>query len=117
MNYLKEQQYLKAKKRVKEIKGFYAHLSAYMVVNIFLSGLIIYGLTRNEYDSIGDALTNFGVYATWIFWGIGLCFHWLGVFGFSTILGNKWEENKIKELMNQEEQLSNQIFKKSKDGN
>ena len=40
MNYLKEQQYLKAKKRVKEIKGFYAHFSAYMVVNIFLSGLV-----------------------------------------------------------------------------
>ena len=115
MNYLKEQQYLKAKKRVKDIKGFYAHLSAYMVVNIFLSGLIIYGLTRD--DSIRDALNNFGVYATWIFWGIGLCFHWLGVFGFSTILGKKWEENKIKELMNQEEQLSNQIFNKSNDEN
>ena len=25
-NYTKEQQYLKAKKRVKDIKGFYSHL-------------------------------------------------------------------------------------------
>ena len=46
--YLKEQQYLNAKKRVKEIKGFYSHLLIYILINIFISGIIIFGLTYNN---------------------------------------------------------------------
>jgi len=43
--FIKEQKYIKAKKRVKKIKGFYTHFAVYIVVNIFLSGIIIFGLT------------------------------------------------------------------------
>lgn len=104
-NYVEEQSYLKAKKRVKEIKGFYVHLSVYIVINIVLSAIIIYGLSYEEGDSIFDALTNFGVYSTWLFWGIGMFFHWLGVFGFKSLgLGKDWEERKIKELMDKEDE-------------
>ncbi|MDA8761988.1 2TM domain-containing protein, partial [Flavobacteriaceae bacterium] len=46
--FLKEQQYLNAKKRVKEIKGFYSHLVIYMIINIFISGIIIFGLTYSD---------------------------------------------------------------------
>ena len=38
--YFKEQQYIKAKKRVKEIKGFYSHFLIYILVNIFISSII-----------------------------------------------------------------------------
>lgn len=104
-NFLKEQSYIRAKKRVKAIKGFYTHLIIFIVVNIFLSGIIIYGLLKSG-DSFSEAFSNFGVYSTWIFWGIGIFFHWLGVFGFNSIgLGKNWEERKIKEIMEKENQL------------
>ncbi|MGB0880516.1 MAG: 2TM domain-containing protein [Polaribacter sp.] len=106
-NFLQEQQYIKARKRVKDIKGFYVHLMVYVLVNLFISGVIIFGLTRDEEDSITEAISNFGVYSTWIFWGIGILFHWLGVFGFKSIgFSRDWEERKIKELM-EKDRLNN----------
>jgi len=84
--FLKEQQYLNAKKRVKEIKGFYSHfLIYYVLINIFISGIIIFGLTYSDNSSFLESLTNFGVYSTWLFWGIGIFFHWLSVFGFKNL--------------------------------
>lgn len=100
-NFLQEQKYIKAKKRVKEIKGFYIHLTVYILVNIFISSVIVFSLTRGGDYSIADAISNFGVYSTWFFWGIGMFFHWLGVFGFRSLgFGKDWEERKIKEFMN-----------------
>ena len=111
-NYYKEQQYIKAKKRIKDIKGFYSHLVVYIVINIGISGVVIYGLTGGEGFNFDEAIVNFGVYATWLFWGIGLFFHWLGVFGFNNILGKNWEERKIRELMKKEESRDQRILKK-----
>ncbi|QMU63990.1 MAG: hypothetical protein GKR88_06555 [Flavobacteriaceae bacterium] len=102
-NYLKEQQYLKAKKRVKDIKGFYSHLVVYIIINTFISGIIVYGLSYDSGSDFLEVITHFGVYSTWLFWGIGLFFHWLGVFGFKNILGKSWEDKKIKELMKKDE--------------
>lgn len=111
-DFSKEQRYLKAKKRVKDIKGFYSHLMAYLFINLFLSGFILYGLTTSENYTLSEALQHFGVYSTWLFWGIGLFFHWLGVFGFGSIIGKGWEEKKIKELMKQDEDRSDKFLKK-----
>jgi len=110
-DYFKEQQYLKAKKRVQDIKGFYSHLAVYVVINTFISGIIIYGLSGDNYG-FGEVLTHFGVYSTWLFWGIGLFFHWLGVFGFKSFMGKSWEEKKIKQLMDEENDRSRKILKK-----
>ena len=101
---MQQQSYIRAKKRVKDIKGFYIHLVVYIAVNIFISGIIIYGLTTSG-DTFSEALTNFGTYSTWLFWGIGMFFHWLGVFGFKSLgFGKDWEERKIKEMMEKEDQ-------------
>lgn len=102
-DFTKEQSYIKAKKRVKAIKGFYIHLIVYVLVNIFISGIVIFGLMQNGYD-FEQAFTNFGTYSTWLFWGIGMFFHWLGVFGFKSLgFGAEWEEKKIKEMMEKED--------------
>ncbi|WP_347174464.1 2TM domain-containing protein [Polaribacter uvawellassae] len=97
--------YLRAKKRVEKIKGFYVHLIVYIIVNTFLSGIIIFGLMNDEGDSFNEVIQNFGVYSTWVFWGIGIFFHWLGVFGFN-VVGKNWEEKKLKEIMEEEERKS-----------
>ena len=95
--------YIRAKKRVEKIKGFYIHFGVYIVVNLMLSGVIIYGITSDDGNTFNEAFSNFGVYSTWIFWGIGVFFHWLGVFGFNSLFGKNWEENKLKEIMDKDD--------------
>ena len=100
--YNEEHKYLLAKKRVEKIKGFYIHLAVYVIVNIFISAIIIFGLTNDsdkEYSFAG-AITHFGTYVTWFFWGIGIAFHWLGVFGTNLFFGKDWEKKKIEKYMN-----------------
>jgi hypothetical protein len=103
-NFLQEHSYIRAKKRVKDIKGFYIHLIVFIITNIFISGIIIFGLMQSGYE-FNQTLSNFGVYSTWVFWGIGLFFHWLAVFGFKILgFGKEWEEKKIKELLEKEDE-------------
>ena len=83
-----EEKYNKAKKRVEEIKGFYSHLIAYVVVNIILF--------------LVDLFTSPGTW--WFFWpllgwGIGLFFHGMGVFVFSKFPGKNWENRKIEQIV------------------
>ena len=111
-NYHQEQQYLKAKKKVQDIKGFYSHLTVYIIINIFISGIIIYGLSHDEEYDFMQAIGHFGVYSTWLFWGTGLFFHWLGVFGFKNLLGKNWEEKKIRELMDKDEERDSKFLRK-----
>ncbi|MEM5564548.1 2TM domain-containing protein [Psychroserpens sp. AS72] len=86
----KEEAYLRAQKKVKAMMGFYWHLASYVIVNVFLIILI---------TSNGGTLFSFGTFSTAFFWGIGLFFHFMGVFGPNFFFGKKWEERKIKELM------------------
>jgi hypothetical protein len=94
-NYKKEDAYIRAQKRLKEIKGFYWHAFWYVVVNIFLLIMIIP-------NSRGNNWWHFGTFSTPIFWGIGLAFHALGVFGKNLIFGKAWEERKIQEFMDKD---------------
>ena len=47
-NFIEEREYIAAKKKVKKIKGFYIHFLVYVLVNIFISGVIVFGLTRSD---------------------------------------------------------------------
>ena len=92
-NYREEERYFKARKRVEEIKGFYGNLIAYVVVNLGL--MVINLLTSPAY--------------LWFFWpmlgwGIGVLFHGMKVFNYMPFFGKDWEEQKIKEFMDKEEQ-------------
>lgn len=93
-DFRKEEAFLRAKKRVEAISGFYWHLASYVVVNVFL--ILLIGLNSNS------GFRGFGTYATAFFWGIGLIFHFIGVFGFNFFLGKNWEQRKIDEFMEKE---------------
>lgn len=86
----KAQAYIRAKKRVKELKGFYWHAFWYVVVNIFIISMVL---------ANGGNLWHFGTFSTALFWGIGLGFHAIGIFGKNFIFSKSWEERKIKEFM------------------
>ena len=96
INYKKEEAYIKAKKKLEKLKGFYWHLFWYIIVNAFLLISIAYNLED------GEPLLSFAHLSTPIFWGIGLFFHFLGVFGVNILFGKQWEDRKIKEFMDKE---------------
>ena len=83
--------YLNAKKRVKQLKGFYVHLLVYVLVNA-----IIIFLRFQKSGEIKFFDWGFGL------WGIGLAAHGLTVFVPNFILGRNWEEKKIRELMDKD---------------
>jgi len=88
-----DESYERAKKRVEELKGFYGHLIAYIVVNVFLA--------------IVNLLTTPGfwwfLFVTF-FWGIGLVAHGLSVFMKRGIFSKDWEDRKINEYMEKEKE-------------
>lgn len=92
-DYRNEEAYIRAKKRVDDMVGFYWHLAVYIVINIFL--IILIGVNSGSF-------WHFGTFATPLFWGIGLLFHFLGVFGPNFMFGKDWEKRKIKEYMDKE---------------
>lgn len=94
--YQEEERYFKAQKRVEAIKGFYGNLTAFIVVNIGL--LVVSFLPYPE---------HIWVFWPMLWWGIGVVFHGLKVFNYMTFLGKDWEEKKIKEFIDKEEQSKN----------
>ncbi len=88
--FIQEQYFLKAKKETREIKGFYIHL----FIALLSSAIII----------IVNLKFVPGFYFFWFAVGgmlIAVFMHWFGLFGLDLFgLGKKWEQKKIKELIN-----------------
>jgi hypothetical protein len=83
----KDEKYLRAKKRVENLKAFYIHLIVYILVNAMF-------LVMNL---ISDAGNWWFLYPLG-FWGIGVIVHGVSTFAFG-IFGADWEEKKIKKYM------------------
>ena len=98
----KTERYLRAEKKVENIRGFYIHLLVYVCVNLFIS---IKKIARNldNGETFDEAFYDIGTYIVWLAWGIGLAFNAYNVFIKDGILEKNWEERKIKEYMEQEE--------------
>lgn len=81
-----DEQYKAAKKRVKKKKGFYGHLSAYILVGFFF---FILNMTTDP----NDIWFHFPMLG----WGIGLGMHYFGVFGLPFVgsLDASWEQKEI----------------------
>lgn len=92
----KLEQYARAKKRVKKMKGFYSHVLVFVVINIMIVIINIQDLEP------GESYFQYKNFFTLFFWGIGLAIHGLSVFLPDIILGENWEERKIKEYMDNE---------------
>ncbi len=90
-DFAKEEAYIRAKKKLEKLVGFYWHLGVYIVVNTFIVITIV--------SNSDQPLFSFGTFATPFFWGIGLFFHFIGVFGPDLMFNKKWEERKIKDFM------------------
>ncbi|NNM19474.1 MAG: Pr2TM family membrane protein [Croceitalea sp.] len=89
--HIEEKRYLKAKERVEAIKGFYGNLTAYMIVIPFL-----WWLNFRTTDFLWAIFPTLG-------WGFGLTAHGMEAFGYNPLWGKRWEEKKIRELMDKED--------------
>lgn len=93
-NYQNDERYFEAKKKVMEIKGFYGHLTAFIACNIGF--LVVNLLTTPE---------EIWFYWPMLGWGIGLLFHGLRVYNYVPFFGRNWEERKIKELIEKDNEI------------
>jgi hypothetical protein len=84
--------YERARRRVKEVKGFYNHLITFIVINIFLAVI-------NIITSPG----SWWFYWITIFWGFGLVWHGASLYMNRGVFSKDWEDKKIKEYMEKEE--------------
>lgn len=96
MNTQDEIKYQEALKRVKKIKGFYSHAVVYVIINIMIIIINVQDLDE------GESYFQFKNFMTAFFWGIGLVAHGLSVFMPNWIMGQNWEERKIREFMEKE---------------
>ncbi len=88
---ISEDRYLRAQKRVEDLKGFYGNLTSYIVVNL---GLLAINLVSDS--------SHLWFFYPLIGWGIGVAIHAMSVFNYMPFLNRDWEEKKIKELMQKE---------------
>lgn len=84
----------RAKIKLENLKGFYWHLAAYIGVNSFITiSKIVNDLVDGE--TFFNAFFDFGAFAVWLFWGIGIFFHALKVYSYSPFLSKEWEKRQI----------------------
>lgn len=83
--------YYRAKQKVEALKAFYVHFILYLLFNLGLFALNLF--------TSPDTL--------WFFWpllgwGLGVLIHALIVFGANIFFGKRWEEKKIRKIMEKE---------------
>ncbi|GLU44322.1 2TM domain-containing protein [Allomuricauda sp. NBRC 101325] len=94
-----------AKKRVKELQGYYRHILIFVLVNGFLlllqSGVL--------FKVMPDWFPTETYYFDWVnsnilFWGLILVVHTLVVFRHKFPFLKKWEERQIQKYMQEDEE-------------
>tara|TARA_R110002074_G_scaffold49068_10_gene125363 strand:+ start:3782 stop:5146 length:1365 start_codon:yes stop_codon:yes gene_type:complete len=93
---IKNNSYVRAVEKVEKLKEFYQNLASYSIVIPFLVFI-------NLYTSPGFHWFWFPMFG----WGIGVLFHGLDVYNYNPFLGRNWEDKKIKEIMDEEDNSSN----------
>ena len=86
----RENSYLRAKKRVEELRGFYGNLTAYIIVMPVLVWLnyITTDFPWVIFPAVG--------------WGLGVIVNGMCAYDYNPLLGKNWEERKIREFMKED---------------
>lgn len=95
-DFTEAERYYQAQKKVKEIREFYEHLAVYILCNPIV--IVVNLMTSPGY-----------LWFIWcvLGWGIGVVLHGLSVFNLPPFFNKKWEEKKIKELLEKEKNKQN----------
>ena len=101
-----QEKYERARKKVDAIKGFHKHITAYIIVNFFLFVIksnIMSAFADKQFDWNFDSWLQLNTYGTLVLWGIGLGIHGLYVYRHKFKFIRNWEDRKIREIMEKEE--------------
>lgn len=90
---IEDEKYIRAKKKVAQMRKFYSGLTKYVLVIGLLAGINYY---QNEWAYAWFLWAAFG-------WGIGLVFRAIKTFDLNPFFGKDWERRKIEEYMRQED--------------
>ena len=85
--------YLRAKERIAAVKTFYAKLLRAIALIVFLGAINYY---TNQWHYMWFLWAAFGI-------GLSISFKAIKVFGISPFFGRGWEERKIREFMDEEQ--------------
>ncbi|WP_237275389.1 2TM domain-containing protein [Tenacibaculum ovolyticum] len=96
--------YTQVEKRVKRIKKFYNHLQVFaiMMIVLLLFSNRIFDFFESHIHNPGTlkwARTN--IWANCLLWAFGLLIHGLYTFKYKVTFIEKWEKQKVEELMNE----------------
>jgi hypothetical protein len=80
-----------ARRRVRQIRGFYLHCALFVAVNVVLH-VINFVASPKVYWAFWPLLG----------WGIGLLAHGFATYRWIPFMGKEWEERKIRELMDRD---------------
>ncbi|MDG1573410.1 2TM domain-containing protein [Robiginitalea sp. M366] len=90
-DFLRDKRFQKAREKVEAIKKFYGNLASYCVVIPFLAWL-----NWRTTDFPWVVFPALG-------WGFGLLMHGMEAYGYNPLWGKRWEERKIRELMERDD--------------
>ncbi len=98
---------IRAKERVRKLKSFYKHLTAYILVSamlLILSGRVTFILLSKEALGNPEFLEwiNWNLFGTPIIWGIVVLIHAASVFMNSPF--KKWEERQIQKFIRKDKE-------------
>ncbi len=104
---LKVSSLIKAKERVRKLKSFYKHLTAYILVSamlLILSGRVTFILLSKEALGNPEFLEwiNWNLFGTPIIWGIVVLVH--AAFVFINSPFKRWEEKQIKKFIKKDKE-------------
>lgn len=90
-NFKESARYYDAQKKVKEIRGFYEHLTVYILCNPIV--IVVNLMTSPGY-----------LWCLWCVmgWGFAIIMHGLKICNLPTFFNKNWEERKIQEFLEKE---------------
>ena len=92
-----DERFLRAKNNVAKLKGFYIHLCAYIVVFC----LLVYNYIIIEESEYMNSIIWLNI-SIMVIWGIVIIIQWWTTFKGRFLFGKKWEERKIRKIMEEE---------------
>ncbi|HEA21808.1 MAG TPA: 2TM domain-containing protein [Pricia antarctica] len=92
---------IKARQRVAQLKGFYVHLTVFVIINLFIITTSMVARINNG-ENFMEALFTFGTFSTAFFWGIGLAFHAAKTFAYNPFFSKDWEERQIQKYIEED---------------
>jgi len=89
--HISEKKYARAKAHIESLKGFYIHITIYLImVPVFIF------LNLRSSDFPWALFPIFG-------WGLGVASHAMDTFDYNPFLGKNWEEKKMREFMDKDD--------------